>query len=481
MENRKRPKKKIVAVLAVIAAAALIIGYMTNVYAAKPEEDGDSLLREYPVSRGDITAGVDGSGALTIDGTPHNFTVPSTIEELYVKPGDDVKTGDKIAKLSEKAMQEKYAELETELKKAEIALENARNDKRLTAAEAQNVSSSGNAAYEQQKAEAQAGAAGLENQIAGLNAQISQMDGQVQALSAQAAELDAQLAALAEGDPQKETVTAQRDALLAEIAVLQGQLAEAREALAGAQSELAAIQGNVQAIDNAHAEQQEQTKKEQNKQNQINGIQLANGDNAIELAQIDVDDIIRQMEEIEAQMKDLYLYAQLDGIVLAVNYAVGAETTTDTPVASIGSLDEIYAVLQVPQADIGDIEEGQTVKLSFDAFPERTFTGVVQKKLPLPVKDSNPVAYQVYASLDMEGEQLLSGMTCNAQFILKQVEGVLVLSNKAIRLVDGKQVVLMQDENGELYEQPITTGFSDGRYSEILSGLQDGDIVYVEG
>jgi len=41
--------------------------------------------------------------------------------------------------------------------------------------------------------------------------------------------------------------------------------------------------------------------------------------------------------------------------------------------------------------------------------------------------------------------------------------------------------VLMKDPDGNLYEQPITTGFSDGRYSEILSGLNDGDIVYVEG
>ncbi len=81
METQRKPKRKIAAGIAIAVAAVLIIVYVTNVYAAKPEEDADALLREYPVSRGDITAGVDGAGALAMDGTPHQFDSAVVIGE----------------------------------------------------------------------------------------------------------------------------------------------------------------------------------------------------------------------------------------------------------------------------------------------------------------------------------------------------------------------------------------------------------------
>ncbi len=261
----------------------------------------------------------------------------------------------------------------------------------------------------------------------------------------------------------------------------QQQLADTNGQLESVQNELAAAEGNAAALDRAYAEQQRQAAQEQSKQDRINGIRIAGSDNAVALAQLDVDAVRERIEAVRAKMNAPYLYAQKSGIVLAVGYTAGMEAAPDKPVASIGDPDGIYAMLQVAQADIGDIEEGQIVEFSFDAYPERVFTGVVTKKLPMPVEGSNPVVYVVHASLDMEGEPLLAGMTCNAQFIIKQVKDVLRLSNKAIRMADGKQVVLMKDDGGALYEQPITTGFSDGRTSEVLEGLSDGDIVYVEG
>ncbi len=308
------------------------------------------------------------------------------------------------------------------------------------------------------------------------------MNNTVNTFNAQIAELEGQIALLPADDPQKAQLVAQRDGFVVERDKLPPQIAELEGQLNTTQGELSAANQNVQALDSARAQTIEQNKKERAQQNQVNGIKLENGENAIELAQMEIDNINRQIADIDRQIKDPYLYAAMDGIILEVNYAAGMETTADKPVASIGDLQDIYVALQVSQADIGDIEEGQVVELAFDAFPDRTFTGTVTKKLPTPIKDSNPVSYLVYASLDTEGEALLPGMTCGAQFIRKQVEDVLQLSNKAIKLADdGRQIVLMQDQDGELYEQPITTGFSDGRYSEILSGLSEGDIVYVEG
>ncbi len=63
MEIRKWSKKKRTTIAAAALAAALIIIYVIFIYTANPAET-DVLLREYPVSRGDITAGIDGAGGL---------------------------------------------------------------------------------------------------------------------------------------------------------------------------------------------------------------------------------------------------------------------------------------------------------------------------------------------------------------------------------------------------------------------------------
>ena len=99
----------------------------------------------------------------------------------------------------------------------------------------------------------------------------------------------------------------------------------------------------------------------------------------------------------------------------------------------------------------------------------------------VPVKDSNPVSYPVHVSIDPEDAELLSGMTANAQFIIKQKKDVLQLSNKAISIENGKQYVQMQNEDGTLRKVEIQTGFSDGKVSEITGGLSEGDIAVVEG
>ncbi|MDL2236899.1 efflux RND transporter periplasmic adaptor subunit [Christensenellaceae bacterium OttesenSCG-928-K19] len=484
MEQPKPKKKKIVAIAAVAAVCALLIFYITTVYAAPSASDEDTLLREYPVSRGDITAGIGGAGSLSIDGEGHNFSAPVQLEELYIKQGDSVKKGDKLAKASEKALQDKLNELNTLLEKAQINLADAQNNKKKGAVDmiqTQAPGDAGNAEYQSQRAAEQASANELQQQIDSITALIAGLDSQTAELETQIAGINAQIASLAEGDPTLAGLQAQLTTLSTELDTLKAEREKAASQLAEAQISLASANAAMQALDAARNEAVAQSQREANKQNQTNSLAMSGYDNAIRLAEIEVEDIERQIESVKAIQNELYLYAKQDGIVLEVGYTEGSETTLDKDVVSIGKEESLYAQLQVSQADIGNIEEGQAVELNFDAYPERTFTGTVVKKNPLPVKDSNPVSYLVEVSLDPEDADLLSGMTCSGQFIIKQVKDVLQLSNKAIRMGENGQVVLLKDDEGNLYEQPVETGFSDGKFSEIVSGLNEGDIVYVEG
>jgi len=456
MEKTKTSKKKVIGIAAIAIAAALLVGYFTTVYAAKPEEE-ETLMREYPVSRGDITAGTDGAGKLMVDDVAHNFKSPVTVGELYVKAGDTVKKGDKLAKLSKESLGKKLEELELSLKKAKISLADAQNNKKtgmLGLNGAQEPGAEGSAEYQAQRVEAQSKADAQTQVINDINSKI--------------AAIDAQLAQLAEGDGQAASLQAQRSEQ-------EALLNEAKNTLDGLNATVASIDSAREQQVNGNINKSAEAKKKG--ELEINGY-----DNAVDLAVIGVEEIEMQIKEVqEALAQDEYIYAKTDGLVSEVNYPEGAETTLEKAVVAVSPVSEIYAVAQVSQSDIGGIEEGQQVELSLDAYPGKIFDGTVKKKMPTPVKDSNPTAYNVLVSIDAGGEDLLPGMTLSAQFIVKQVKDVLMLSNKAIKMADGKQIVILKDEDGNTYEQEIKTGFSDGKFTEVLSGLADGDIAYVEG
>ncbi|MGI6153260.1 MAG: HlyD family efflux transporter periplasmic adaptor subunit [Christensenellaceae bacterium] len=476
--EQKKPKKKIIMIVAAVVAAILVVGYLTTVYAAAPNEEEGSLLREYPVTRGDITAGTDGSGSLVLEGKPQNFPAPVKLDEVNVKAGDTVKKGDVLARASRSHLEQKLHELEIELKKAEIALDNAKNNKK-----EKDISSSSDGGAAKLKAEYDAKQTQLQAGANGVSANLANMEARVAEINARIAEIDAQLAALNQDAAAPDAAAQPVDAasLEQEKADLLKEKEELEASMAGARSELAAATDSINQLENEKNAQLNEIYVQNGKDQQVNALQADTLNNAVTSAQMDVDEKVAAIEKVKELLQSLELRAEQDGIVLEVNYAAGAETTEDKAVASIGDPAGLYARLQVSQADIGDIEEGQEVELRFDAFSEIAFKGSVLRKIPTPVKDSNPVAYYVDVLVDAEDTELLSGMTCSGQFIIKQKKDVLMLSNKAIKSVDGRQVVLLRDENGELFEQEIEAGFSDGKFSEILSGLTEGQTVFVEG
>ena len=71
-------------------------------------------------------------------------------------------------------------------------------------------------------------------------------------------------------------------------------------------------------------------------------------------------------------------------------------------------------------------------------------------------------------------------MSGEVTLIQKQVQGVLYLANQAIIFEAGKSYVLKKGTNENGIKTEVSTGFSNGRYVEILSGLNNGDTVLAE-
>ncbi len=127
----------------------------------------------------------------------------------------------------------------------------------------------------------------------------------------------------------------------------------------------------------------------------------------------------------------------IDGVVVDrqvnVGQSVAASLQAPTLFIIAQDLSRLQANITVDEADIGEVEEGQAVEFTVDAFPDRSFEGRVSQVRQQGVAESGVVSYTVVVEADNPGRQLLPGMTANAEIVLEQRENVLRAPNTALR------------------------------------------------
>lgn len=343
----------------------------------------------------------------------------------------------------------------------------------------------------------------LETKIAALQTEISELpddSAQLSELLSQKAELQQQIndlndqidsleasADLAADIKKKQEQIAEIQALIAAlsskeeaISALQSQIQQTQESLEAAQFDLESQRLSLETLNRDYERECNQQQENQKTQGKLDSITEAELNNAIQDAQDEVDRLREELTEAQALLTTPALTTKATGIVTEINYTEGEEVPGGRSIVTIGDSGEKHVTTQVAQEDIGRIEVGQTVEMQFVANPDVTLTGRVSKKSLRPT-DGGGVTYQVTIDFDEDQPELMEGMTCNVKFILKKVENVLTLANKAITLQDGKQYVTVKLPDGSHEEREIKTGFSDGRISEVTSGLSEGDTVVVAG
>lgn len=466
----------------IIAAAIcgiVILGVTAGILLyPKSETNEDVIWREYPVERKDIVASLDGGGKLEFTKVEHSFSVDLKIKEIFVEVGQEVKKGDKLVEYSKEDIEAKIAEYKAALETAERSLQDIKNSQQAEKlqndlANAQSKQQAQNV-YESSKRE-------CESTIQELEQKAKQLQGKIDSLKSELEEVSK-----AKGTETQQTETEQEQTET--ISASDNQLADLNAQLSAAQSELEAVKQQLETqrstlanLTADYEKQCNQSQQNQGIQNQIDSLNNAGKENAVKNAQAEVDKAKKSLSEAQSLLDTPILTAETDGIVTAINHLPGEEVPADRAIVVIGDSQKKQVTISVSQEDIASVEIGQSVELRFSSAPENAVDGKVIKKSLLPSDGGDGVSYEVIISLDEDDPELLEGMTCSVKFILKKVENVLTLANKAITLRDGKQYVTVKLPDGSHEEREIKTGFSDGRISEITEGLSDGDIVVVAG
>lgn len=209
----------------------------------------------------------------------------------------------------------------------------------------------------------------------------------------------------------------------------------------------------------------------------------------IESKKLDLDKSYSDIQEAQANLNkarenflDTVLKSPVSGTVVQINGKIGEVVSISSDGSkgfAVVSEENVKVVAKVLELDIGEVWSGQNVEVVIEAFPDEILTGQVSKIAYLPTTDNNGiVAYEVEIELIESNDRPRDGMTCTISFISKEVNDVIILPNKAVKMVEGKQVVDMLLE-GEKIQREIKTGFTDGYKVEIKEGLKAGDIVLI--
>ncbi|MEA5512525.1 efflux RND transporter periplasmic adaptor subunit [Nodularia sp. UHCC 0506] len=219
-------------------------------------------------------------------------------------------------------------------------------------------------------------------------------------------------------------------------------------------------------------------------------VLLQNGSRPEEIAQrlAAVKGAEAQIQAAEVRLQDTVIRAPLSGIVTQKYANVGAFVTPTTSASTSASAtsSSIVAVArglevlaQVPEVDIGRIEQGQQVEIVADAYPDQVFKGNVRLIAPEAVVEQGVTSFQVRVALDTGIEKLRSGLNVDLTFLGDRLSDALVLPTVAIVTEQGQTGVLVVDKKNQPQFQKVTIGAQIENQTQILQGVQQGDRVFI--
>jgi len=178
------------------------------------------------------------------------------------------------------------------------------------------------------------------------------------------------------------------------------------------------------------------------------------------------------------------LRAPFDGVVAEVATEVGEWVTPSPPALPVPAVLElianssIYISAPLDEVDLARVRVGLPVRVTMDAYPDRDFPGRVTRVAPYVLDvEEHSRTFEIEVELDdaQFAETLLPGTSADVEVILASETNALRIPTYA--LIEGNRVLVV--DSGRLVSREVTTGLRNWAFTEIKSGLDEGQAVVV--
>ncbi len=186
-----------------------------------------------------------------------------------------------------------------------------------------------------------------------------------------------------------------------------------------------------------------------------------------------------ELKRWEVFYKPTPVFASINGTVISRNIEPGQTFTTQDAILVMS--DRLSIQAQVDETDIAQIRSGQKAEVELDAYPGQKISAVVHKVAFEAKTVSNVTTYRVDVLPDTVPPFMKSGMTANIRFLMESRPNALTLPAEAVQFRKGTSFVFVPPPPGTQnpVEKQIRTGLMDGKKIEVLSGLSEGEEVWV--
>ncbi len=205
--------------------------------------------------------------------------------------------------------------------------------------------------------------------------------------------------------------------------------------------------------------------------NSISRAEYLSSRRALEQAQSDV-------EQLELQIEFGTVRAPINGVVTARLVEPGNNVSVNERMFTVTDMDLLVVRPGVSEMNVTGLEEGQSVKVTLDVYPNQIFDGSIRRIFPSSDAQTGLFTVEVEI-IQEEGQPVIRpGFLARPQFSVDPREDVSTVPTEALIEREGETYLfVLNEEKGSVSLVPVVTGISRDGYVEIRDGVQPGDVV----
>lgn len=475
-EKKKGRIKWIILLVAVIAVAAAGRFLLTRRSADTEEK---TQAETETVSRGTISKTAEGSGSVEAASTKAiALEYDGKIDEIFVETGDQVKTGDVLAKYDTDALDTVIDQKESEI--------DAVNEKIASTDDSGSTTITAPVSGRVKRIYA------AEGDVA---ANVVSVYGGVAEIAADnklKVEFESSSANLSEGD--KVTVEVDSDSVTGTVVKAEdgnycvtiedqedydlGDTAEIRDR-SGKQIGSGSIESNHPYLVDAAYGTIDEVRVSKNDYVSAGDTLFTREDVKYNKTYLDLlsdrEELIQDLMDLKEYQKNPVVTSENDGYLVSIDVIEGMTYEKDQQFGTVADEETLQLKVEIDELDIDGVEIGQSAEVVFDAFEEETYEGTVTKISGVGNNSGGVTTYTV--TIELSGDtRLKNAMSATATILMEKKENVLLVPVDAIESVNGQRCVNVVN-GSETVQRAITVGITQDDYAEVIDGLEEGEQV----
>ena len=179
----------------------------------------------------------------------------------------------------------------------------------------------------------------------------------------------------------------------------------------------------------------------------------------------------------EATLELARISAPFSGMITDVSLLPGDQVSPGTPVFRLDDLSHLLVDVDISEVDFNRIAVGQSVSLIFDAILDEEYQGIVVEIGQVGISIQGVVSFDVTVEIVGADQNIRPGMTAAVNIVVQQIDDVLLVPNRAVRVRNGQRVVYLM-KAGSLEIVEVELGATSDQYSQVMDGdIRAGDSI----